>query len=301
MTRRQLSATAALILLAVSLTTLLGLFDARRRVVAAEGNDLRTGQSVRVTATLADLLESADAFEAGTKVFVDLDEDVRAVAVLAGSWSEVPLHSGRALTGAPGEALVGADVEVSGGAVAVGGTAYEVVGRLGTRTDSLLSRAVVVADPSRFSASPQPLLLDGPDSARHYTAQFPDRRVEVVDDGTNRRTNVDTVSPVLATLGAIVAALIAVIAGVQAGRWELRTAAVRFTAGVSPLTTACGAAVRIGVVSTAVCAVTLTSGAVAGRVLLVQADITAAVVTLGAVVLTAGVAAFRHGSRRWNC
>lgn len=301
MTIRQLAATGALLLLALSLTVLIGTFDAQRRVVAAEGNDLRTGQSVWVTATLDDLVDARSVFEPGTKVFVELDDHVRAVAIVAGAWLDVPLHSGHALTGAPGEALVGADAAVRRGAIAVGGETYDVVGRLGVRAESLLSVEVVVADPSLFSASPQRLLLDGPDSARHYRAQFPGRGVEVVDDGTNRRTNVDTVSPVVITLGALVTVLITVIAGVQAGRRELRTAAVRFTTGVPRLTSLGVAAVRVGAICVAACTVALACAAVAERVTLLEIGVTAAVVTAGSVVLAATVATFWHGSRRWNC
>ena len=74
MTKRQLTATAGLLLLAMLLTVLIGVFDARRRVVAVEGNDLRTGQSAWVTATLDELRRARGTFEPGTKVFVDLEE-----------------------------------------------------------------------------------------------------------------------------------------------------------------------------------------------------------------------------------
>ncbi|QSB21930.1 hypothetical protein [Curtobacterium sp. 24E2] len=301
MTKRQLTMTAGLVLLAMLLTVLIGVFDARRRVVAAEGNDLRTGQSAWVTATLDDLRRARNAFEPGTKVFVNLDDDVRAVAVLSGRWTDVPLHDGHALTGRPGEALVGADVAVRGDDIAVGGKPYTVVGRLGVRADSLLSDDVVVADPSQFSASPQRLLLDGPSSVRHYSAQFPGRSVEIIDDGTNRRTNVDAVSPVLVTLGALVLTLIAVVAGLQAGRWELRTAAVRFTTGVRPLTTLRSATARVGVISTAACTSALVGTAAARHTTNLDLDVTAAVVTVGTITLAVTVVSFWHGSRRWNC
>lgn len=301
MTKRQLTATAGLLLLAMLLTVLVGVFDARRRVIAVEGNDLRTGQSAWVTATLDELRRARGAFEPGTKVFVGLDGGVRAVAILSGRWTDVPLHAGHALTGRAGEALVGADVAVSGDDIVVDGTTYTVVGRLGVRADSLLSDAVVLADPSQFSASPQRLLLDGPDSVRHYTAQFPGRSVEIIDDGTNRRTNVDAVSPVLATLGALVVTLIAVVAGLQAGRWELRTAAVRFTTGIRPLTTLCSATTRVGVVSAAACATAFVGAAAARHTTFLDLDVAVAVVAVGTVTLAVSVASFWQGSRRWNC
>ena len=181
MTKQQITAIAGLLLLAMLLTVLIGVFDARRRFVAAEGNDLRSGQSAWVTATIDELMRARRTFEPGTKVFVGLDGDVRAVVVLSGQWTDVPLHDGHALTGRPGEALVGAAVDVRDEDITVGGTTYEVVGRLGVRADSLLSDDVVLADPAQFSASPQRLLLDGPSSAHHYSAQFPGRSVEVID------------------------------------------------------------------------------------------------------------------------
>ncbi|MBT1631029.1 hypothetical protein [Curtobacterium flaccumfaciens] len=301
MTKQQITAIAGLLLLAMLLTVLIGVFDARRRVIASEGNDLRTGQSAWVTATLDDLERARSAFEPGTKVFVGLDGDVRAVVVLSGQWTDVPLHDGHALTGRPGEALVGAAVDVRGEDITVDGTTYEVVGRLGVRADSLLSDDVIIADSSRFSASPQRLLLDGPNSVRHYSTRFPGRSVEIIDDGTNRRTNVDAVSPVLVTLGVLVVALIALIAGLQAGRWELRAAAVRFATGIRPLTTFRSAAIRVGVISTAVCTTALAGAAVVKQTTILDLDVTAAVVAVGTVVLAVSVASFLQGTRRWNC
>ena len=301
MTKRQLTVTAGLVLLAMLLTVLIGVFDARRRVVAVEGNDLRAGQSAWVTATLDELRRARSAFEPGTKVFVDLEEKVRAVAVLSGRWTDVPLHDGHSLSGRPGEALVGSDVTVRGDDLAVGGKTYTVVGRLGVRADSLLSDDVVLADPSQFSGSPQRLLLDGPNSVRHYNAQFPGRSVEIIDDGTNRRTNVDAVSPVLVALGALVVVLIAVVAGLQAGRWELRTAAVRFTTGFRPLNTLRSAAARVAVIGTAACTTALAGAAVVRQNTTLDLDVTAAVIAVGSVVFAVSVASFWQGSRRWNC
>lgn len=301
MTKQQITAIAGLLLLAMLLTVLIGVFDARRRVVAAEGNDLRSGQSAWVIATIDELMRARSAFEPGTKVFVGLDGDVRAVVVLSGQWTDVPLHDGHALTGHPGEALAGADVAVRGEDITVGGTTYEVVGRLGVRADSLLSDDVVLADPSRFSASPQRLLLDRPSSARHCSAEFPGRSVEIIDDGTNRRTNVDAVSPVLVALGALVIMLIAVVAGLQAGRWELRTAAVRFTTGIRPLNTLRSAAARVAVIGIAACTTALASAAVVRQTTIVDLDVTSAVVSVGTVVLAVSVASFLQETRRWNC
>jgi len=300
-TKQQITAIAGLLLLAMLLTVLIGVFEARRRVIAAEGNDLRTGQSAWVTATLDDLERARSAFEPGTKVFVELDDRVRAVAILSGRWADVPLHDGHALTGRPGEALAGADVAVRGDDIVVDGKPYDVVGRLGVRADSLLSDEVVLADPSRFSTSPQRLLLDGPHSVRHYSAAFPGRSIEIIDDGTNRRTNVDAVSPVLVALGALVIMLIAVVAGLQAGRWELRTAAVRFTTGIRPLTTLRSAAARVAVIGAAACTTALTGAAVVRQTTILDLDVTTAVVAVGTVVLAVSVASFLQGTRRWNC
>ncbi|EYT63846.1 hypothetical protein H489_0110115 [Curtobacterium flaccumfaciens UCD-AKU] len=301
MTKQQTTAIAGLLLLAMLLTVLIGVFDARRGVIASEGNDLRSGQSVWVNATLDELMRARNAFEPGTKVFVRLEGDVRAVAMLSGRWTDVPLHDGHALTGRPGEALAGADVAVRGDDIVVDGKPYDVVGRLGVRADSLLSDDVIVADPSRFSASPQRLLLDGPSSVRHYSAEFPGRSVEIVDDGTNRRTNVDAVSPVLVTLGVLVVMLIGVVAGLQAGRWELRTAAVRFTTGIRPLSTLRSAATRVSVITIAACTTALAGAAAVRQATLLDLDVTTVVVSVGTVVLAVSVASFWQGTRRWNC
>lgn len=301
MTKRQMTAIAGLLLLAMLLTVLIGVFDARRRVIASEGNDLRSGQSAWVNATLDELMRARNAFEPGTKVFVELEDRVRAVAILSGRWTDVPLHDGHALTGRPGEALAGADVAVRGDDIVVDGKPYDVVGRLGVRAASLLSDDVVLADPSRFSASPERLLLDGPNSVGHYSAEFPGRSVEIIDDGTNRRTNVDAVSPVLVALGTLVVLLIAALAGLQAGRWELRTAAVRFTTGIRPLSTLRSAATRVSVITSAACTTALAGAAAVRRATILDLDVTTAVVSVGTVVLAVSVASFWRGTRRWNC
>lgn len=83
MTKRQITAIAGLLLLAMLLTVLIGVFDARRRVIAAEGNDLRTGQSAWVTATLDDLERARSAFEPAQRVAIARAIAKRPAVVLA--------------------------------------------------------------------------------------------------------------------------------------------------------------------------------------------------------------------------
>lgn len=137
-----------------------------------------------------------------------------------------------------------------------------------------------------------------PDVAREHPCV---RVVEIIDDGTNRRTNVDAVSPVLVALGALVIMLIAVVAGLQAGRWELRTAAVRFTTGFRPLNTLRSAAARVALIGTARCTTALAGAAVVRQTTTLDLDVTTAVIAVGSVVFAVSVASFWQGSRRWNC
>lgn len=301
MTRGQLAVVAGLLVLATLLTVLTGIFDGRRRLVAAEGNDLRTGESAWVTASLHELDRERSAFAPGTKVFVSLDDGVRGVAVLAGRWTDVPLHDGHAPVGTKGEALVGADIEVSNDTISVDGTAYTVVGRLGLRAGSLLSDDVVIVDPSLFSEAPQRLLLDGPGSVRRYTAAFPGRSVEVISQGTDRRTNVDTVSPALVALSVLVVMLVTVIAGALAGWWELRAAAVRFRIGIRRLSCLRVAGGKVGLISVVTCSAALAAETATQALSGIEMHIAPAAVAMAAVSFTSAAAVLLHGSRQWSC
>jgi hypothetical protein len=294
-TRPQALVVTALLLLATSVSALLAVFAARTTLVAAEGDDLRTADSIVVSATLRELTAAAEAgrFADGTRVFVDVEPGVRAVALLAGGWPDVPLHAGRPLSGSEGEALVGsgrvdspAD-DPSG--VRVGGRHYSVVGVLGLRATSLLSDDVVVADRTRFTAEVERLRIDGPDVGRRYVAAFPDRTIERVASSTNRRTNVDVVSPLLLVFGAATAASVALVAGVSGARWERRRSEVLLLTGIARSRRTAHAVVVIAALTMVAATVSIGIGGVVGVSLGVSyAPVAEAVASTSVLALACG-------------
>lgn len=300
MTRNQAVAVAALVLVAMTLVVLLDVLAARKDVLRAEGADLAVAESALVDATLDELEAEADRFGSGTHVFSTVDETTRAVAVLRGTWDDVPLHDGRPLSGRPGEALVGSERAPGSDTVLVGDRTYEVVGRLGVRADSALDLDAVVADPALFPSGRGALRIDGPAAVAHYRSAFPGRPVEVVDRATNRRTDVDVVTPVLTTAGTVLAALVTGVAARSAIRGEHRSGRVRFRTGHSRASIVAGAAARAASVG-ALCAVVV---AVAGRVLadglFVPAPSAAEPATIGLAFAAVTAGGTWAAGRRWS-
>ncbi len=221
MSRPQFVAAAALMALALVLSTLTGVFSARLAVTAAEGSDLRGRESIWVQATVTELEEAAADFAPGTRALREVQPGTRAVAPIRGSWSDLPLHAGRAPAG-QGEAVAGARRGQVGDVIDAGGRSATVVGSLGLRPESRLADDAVVEDRTLFPASPSRLRLDGPDVDTHYRTAFPGRLTERVRGGTNSRTNVDSVSPVLIALSIGVAGIVSMAAATFVGRCEAR-------------------------------------------------------------------------------
>jgi hypothetical protein len=300
MTPRQFTVASILALLAAGLASMLALFAARVDVIAAEGNDLRTVESVWVTASLEELNTESKVFGTGTRAFVDVEPAVRAVAILRGDWRDVPLHGGRPLSGAEDEALVGGGREISGDTIDVGGKDYRVVGRLGLGPASFLADDVVIADRSRFSAGRERLRLDGPDVAARYRDAFPDRRVEQAFGGVNERTNVDLVSPVLLALGSTMVVAISVLAALLSVGWLTGVARVRHLTGRSRGLLATGVMLRAGSVLIAPALISITSVRAMSDALYVRSAGFPAVAAVAAVMLTTIAVAAVARSRRWS-
>jgi hypothetical protein len=300
MTRRQLACVVLLLVTAMTLTTLLATFSSRKAVLRAEGADLASTQSVVVEASLAELRSRADRFRSGTHVFTTIDDGTMAVVVLTGRWNDIPLHAGRRLLGETDEALAGAQRGDVGDVVRVAGRDRTIVGRLGLRPESPLADTMVIADSSVFPDRRERLRLDGPSVAERYRAAFPGRTAEVVDRSTNRRTNVDVVTPVLIAAGAVLVVLVTSTAAWLSVRADERAARIRYRAGRSRAALLGATAVRAAGAAGVGAAGAVALGTTVSTIRRIEPSTVPLVAGVAAVfvVLVASGAAVR--SRRWN-
>lgn len=300
MSRSQACLVAALVSIAMVLVALLSVFSARKDVLVAEGADLATSESILVDARLQDILAHANRFATGTRVFKEIDPDTRVVAFVSGGWTDVPLHAGRALTGTPGEALVGAGRARGETTIDVAGQRSTVVGRLGVRAASLLEEQAVIVRPTLFADTPERLRVDGPQVAQRFRSVFPDHSVEIVGSGAERRTNVDVVTPVLTAAGWGAAVVVLIAAAVAAAAAEQRVLRVRNLVGAAPSSLVVGVLLRsVTVLVVCTAAASVTSSAVAGS-LFVRPDVAPCLGALGCGFLMAVSALLLTGRRRWN-
>ena len=178
-------------------------FESSQKELTLEGNRLLHTEAIHVTGTCEGLVNAFRAAGLDVSVYKELDSSTRAVE--PGTGATYPVYSGRAVeVGEQGVALAGSSVPVVSSRdrefVSTRGREYPVVGRLGRHRESLVEGEALIFDHSLFSESPEPLVLDGPDVAEHYAALFPGAPYEVLDSSTDRRTNVDHISPIILTL-----------------------------------------------------------------------------------------------------
>lgn len=300
MTRSQMGVVASLLVVAMTITALVSVLAERKTVLAAEGSDLRTAESIWTSAHLRELRAHRDQFAPGTRTFRTLDDETRAVALLTGGWDDVPLHSGSPLDGTDGEALAGSRRAPGDAMVEVGGRSYRVVGRLGVRADSLLADEVIVTAPDLFAVDRERLRIDGPHIAQRFRAAFPGRSFEVVDSGVNRRTNVDVVTPFLSAAGLVTALLVTVSAASYAVRRERRAARVRFMVGMRRRRLLVRAALRMVPVTVGPAATAIALGLVLGGSLNVRPELIPAVTVISVLAMSLLVVGVWSGVRRWN-
>lgn len=300
MTRVQMCAVASLLLVAMTLSVLVSVLSARKVALAAEGADLRTTDTIWVSTSLPELRANADRFGPGTRTFKTLDETTRAVAFVAGTWDNVPLHSGSPLDGTAGEALAGARRDPGRGALDVAGESYRIVGRLGVRSDSLLADEAVLMAPALFADERERLRLDGPRVAERYRDAFPGRSLEVVDSGVNRRTNVDVVTPFVSAAGVMTAMLVAVSAASFGAGRECRTARVRFAVGHRRRRLIGAALSRVMIATLGPALAALALGVTLGRSMSLRPDLVPSLTVVSAVAFVcAGIGVWSE-VRRWS-
>lgn len=300
MTRTQMCAFAGLLLVAMTLMVLVGVFAERKAVLAAEGSDLRSAESVWVSASLQELQAHAEEFDQGTRTLKVVDDTTHAVAFLTGGWDDVPLHSGSPLSGSAGEALAGADREPEGDALVAVGKTYRIVGRLGVRPGSLLAADAVIADPFVFDADRERLRLDGPRIVDRFRSAFPGRPFELVDSGVNRRTNVDVVTPVLTTAALVTALLVTVSAATYASHREARAARVRFAVGHRRRVLVAMIALRLAFISLCSSVVALVIGRAVAASLFVRPELVAGQAAVACLAVSIAVLTVIGGVRRWS-
>jgi hypothetical protein len=209
MTPRRSLAVCLLLLLFAMLAGGVTAFAARQQAVALEGNHLYSPDAFTVNVNARLLLREARKEGIELRVFSALSEggNVRAVASSTESRLGFPIHEGRSFE--PGDtavALVGSGIDVRKheGRLLYDyeGRSYEVVGRLGLRSDSLVENDVLLLDESLFSAqSSESLVVDGSVAGRWLDEKFPSHGATTHLVGANGRTNVDFVSPLLVAFG----------------------------------------------------------------------------------------------------
>lgn len=236
MTPLRLVTIALLVSLFSTMGGVLGTYNQIQIALSLEGNNLYSSQSVDVDekpSTIRDALEEAGG---NARVFRDLTNDGTVRAVMEfGRKSPLPLHSGRQLgSGGDRGALVGADVRVTTEkgrkSYVFEGVSYPVVGRLGLHAKSLLSRAVLLKGAGLFDGDGKArMVVDGPDVADILQGYSVTPATH--DGGTDRRTNIDFVSPVLLGFGGALTVIGSVITGLLAAAYGRRLCAVRFQLG----------------------------------------------------------------------
>lgn len=300
MTRVQMCAVASLLFVAMTLASMMNVLSARKTALAAEGADLRTTETIWVSASLPELRAHAHYFEPGTRTFKVLDETTRAVAFVKGPWKDVPLHGGSPLHGAAGEALAGSQRDPGKLALHVAGESYRIVGRLGVRADSLLADEAILAAPELFSDDGERLRIDGPHAAERYRQAFPGRALEVVDSGVNRRTNVDVVTPFLLAAGAMTGALVIMCALAFAVSRECRAARVRYAVGHRRRRLVGAAVGRVAIATLCPAVMVFGLGSAVGAAMFVRPDLLGPLMAIGVVAVSLAVVGVWNGVRRWS-
>ncbi|MCO1340098.1 hypothetical protein BJH93_14565 [Kocuria polaris] len=206
--------TAALITLFMLLGSALAVYSVKQEAITLEGNKLYSTESIQVSGDAEQIAANARELGPEARVYVQLPGNARVRNLLIEDTSglSLPLYEGRVFaSGEHDKAIVGSEIPV----VERGGVeyfeyddeSYEVIGRLGTGEESLLAADVLISDPDRTSGGFGDVVVDLPDAHARYVESFGADGVASMDGSTNRRTNIDYVSPILLGLGAAIVAI----------------------------------------------------------------------------------------------
>lgn len=216
----------------------LGTYSLIQKAMSLEGNDLYSNRSVAVDETGPNLRSALKTAHADARVFSDLTDDGSIRAVMeTGTPDSIPLHAGRQFKDSDARAaLVGADVEVANESGQVSyifaGTSYPVVGYLGLSDNSLISNVVLLKGAPILEAdSTVRMIVDGPTVEKRLSPQITYHPIAAANGGTDRRTNIDYVSPILLRFGWTLTALGGIATGLLAASHQRRYARIRFQVG----------------------------------------------------------------------
>ena len=229
---------ALLVVLFATLSAALGTYNQIQAAMSLEGNGLYSTQSVAVNAKISDVVSVLESSHSNARLYRDISGDgsIRPVWEI-GNPSPLPIHSGRQLVAGENRvALVGADVrvqrELGKQYYTFEGSAYLVVGQLGLRAKSLVSRTVLLQNPELFEDKiASRLIIDGTSTRVDIAHAFTEAPLTENDSATNRRTNIDVVSPVLLRFGWALTFLGSVATAILAASNRRQLNAVRFQLG----------------------------------------------------------------------
>lgn len=213
--------TGFLLLLLSMLTLALHLYSFRQQALTLEGNNILSVNSFQVDGIAVDVLGSLSGDASDVRIFKQLTDDGNIRAIMALKYSEVaiPIHAGEQFDRETHTALVGSRVTLKQQGAhlyySFDGQDYKVVGYLGLNADSLLSNDVLINDPNLFSLSTsEPLTVDGEGALKAFMKNNPGQAIPMLQQDSNRRTNIDFVSPMLIIFGACISLLGVVATGI---------------------------------------------------------------------------------------
>jgi hypothetical protein len=199
---------AALFALFTCLTVALGVYQHRQGALTLEGNSLYSPDAVAINATAAQTTAVLRKAHVTGRIFASLSDDrrIRVVHIQGAPALQLPIHSGRQpRAGDDRVALVGAAVplqhEVAADYYVYENTRYTVIAALGLEKASLVADEVLLIDARLFAAGEQALVVDSEATGELYQREINEGTVMPLAADTNRRTNIDYVSPILTTFG----------------------------------------------------------------------------------------------------
>lgn len=229
------------LLLAVAGTLLLS-YNAVQTQLSLEGRNLHSVDARIVNVAPERVVQLIQDLGGDSRSFVNLNESgtIRAFTAASLSLHDFPvsgtkpqsLRNGVALAGHQVETVQQAGIDV----LIFQQEAYPLVGRLGTNAESLLASSVMIIDDQLFASqgSQGTVVLDGSDIEERLRTVAPELESVTVRSGATDRTNIDTVSPLLLTLGLVSVALGAILTGVILGSQVRQWIGVSFLLGRPP-------------------------------------------------------------------
>ena len=225
--------TGIIILSSTILFFLLQTFYLVQTATLLEGNKLYSSQAAFTDDHPEVACENIAKLESDAHVFGVLSTGSDERVLYAADYSQInfPLHDGKGFTNTNiKEALAGAKVdtvEKDGKHYYVfNSVMYEIVGTLGRESSSLLQNSIILKDPSLFKTELiSSVIVDGADIRNRYARLSPSASLEFFDFRVDRRTILDSVSPVIFGAGGLLIVLGFICGGFLYG--ERKTSEVR--------------------------------------------------------------------------